>query len=133
MHLGLTVRSFTTEVRKKLLAAIERVAKAEAESANAPKPPLVQVIDPANAVYNDPKLAERLSQALSKALGAASVEIIPAEMVSEDFSAYVEAGVPSLYFSLGVADPARFKEAEASGVLLPSNHSPSSRLTLSLA
>jgi amidohydrolase len=124
VHLGLTVRSFTTEVRKKLLAAIERVAKAEAESANAPKPPLVQVIDPANAVYNDPRLAERLSVALSQALGAGNVEQIPAEMVSEDFSAYVEAGVPSLYFSLGVADPAKFKEAEASGVPLPSNHSP---------
>ena len=51
-------------------------------------------------------------------------EQIPAEMVSEDFSAYVEAGVPSLYFSLGVADPAKFKDAEASGVPLPSNHSP---------
>jgi amidohydrolase len=124
VHLGLTVRSFTTEVRKKLLGAIERVAKAEAESANAPKPPLVQVIDPANAVYNDPKLAERLRVALSQVLGAGNVETIPAEMVSEDFSAYVEAGVPSLYFSLGVADPAKFKEAETSGMPLPSNHSP---------
>ncbi len=124
VHLGLTVRSFTTEVRTKLLAAIQRVAKAEAESANAPKPPLVRVTESTNAVYNDPKLAERLSQALSQALGASNVEKIPAEMVSEDFSAYVEAGVPSLYFSLGVADPAKFKEAEASGVPLPSNHSP---------
>jgi amidohydrolase len=124
VHLGLTVRSFTTDVRKRLLAAIQRVARAEAESANAPKPPLVQVIDPANAVYNDPKLAERLSVALSQVLGAGNVEQIPAEMVSEDFSAYVEAGVPSLYFSLGVADPAKFKDAEATGVPLPSNHSP---------
>jgi amidohydrolase len=124
VHLGLSVRSFTTEVRKKLLAAIERVAKGEAESANVPKPPLVQLVESTNAVYNDPKLAERLSRAMSQALGADNVEQIPAEMVSEDFSAYVEAGVPSLYFSLGVADPVKLKESEASGVPLPSNHSP---------
>ncbi len=124
VHLGLTVRSFAPETRKKLLAAIQRVTKAEAESANAPKPPLVQVTESTNAVYNDPKLAERLGQALSNALGAGNFQKIPPEMVSEDFSAYVEAGVPSFYFRLGVADPTKFKESEASGVPLPSNHSP---------
>ena len=36
----------------------------------------------------------------------------------------MEAGVPSFYFWLGVADPVKFKEAKASGVQLPSNHSP---------
>ena len=43
VHLGLTVRSDTPEVRKHLLSAIERVAKAEAEAADAPKPPLVRL------------------------------------------------------------------------------------------
>ncbi len=124
VHLGLTVRSFTAEVRKHLLAAIERVAKAEAEAANAPRLPEVKVTESANAVYNDPKLAERLGQVLSAALGPGHFEKMPPEMVSEDFSAFVEAGVPSFYFRLGVADPERFKEAEASGVPLPSNHSP---------
>jgi hypothetical protein len=31
---------------------------------------------------------------------------------------------PHYYFRLGVADPGKFKEAETSGVPLPSNHSP---------
>jgi len=124
VHLGLTVRSFTPAVRKHLLAAISRVVKAEAEAANAPKPPLVQVTESTDALYNDPKLADRLGQVLSQALGAGNFEKSPPEMVSEDFSAYVEAGVPSFYFRLGVADPAKFKEAEASGAPLPSNHSP---------
>ena len=124
VHLGLTVRSFTPDVRKHLLAAIERVAKAEAQAADAPKAPLVKVAESADALYNDPKLAERLGQVLSSALGPGRFQKLPPEMVSEDFSAFVEAGVPSFYFRLGVADPAKFQEAEASGVPLPSNHSP---------
>ncbi len=124
VHLGLTVRSFSPGVRKHLVAAIERVVKGEAEAANAPKMPLVKMTESTDALYNDPKLAERLSRVLVQALGADRVEKLPPEMVSEDFSAYVEAGVPSFYYRLGVADPEKFKQAEASGVALPSNHSP---------
>ena len=124
VHLGLTVRSFTPEVRKHLLSAIQRVVKAEAEAANAPRPPLVQVTESTDALYNDPQLADRLGRVLSQALGADNFQKSPPEMVSEDYSAYVEAGVTSFYFRLGVADPVKFKESEASGVPLPSNHSP---------
>jgi amidohydrolase len=124
VHLGLTVRSYTPEVRKHLLAAIERVAKAEAQAADAPKAPLVQVVESTDSLYNDPKLAERLSRALTQALGAGRVQKEPPIMASEDYSYFVEAGVPSFYFWLGVADPEKFKEAKASGVHLPSNHSP---------
>lgn len=124
VHLGLTVRSYTPEVRKHLLAGIERVAKAEAEAAEAPKPPLVQVVETTDALYNDPKLAERLSEVLVRALGPDDVVKAPPIMASEDYSYFVEAGVPSFYFWLGVANPAKFQEAKASGVQLPSNHSP---------
>ena len=123
-HLGLTVRSYTPEVRKHLLSAIERVTKAEAEAAGAPKPPLVQVVESADALYNDPKLAKRMTQVLIQALGADNVVKEPPIMASEDYSVFVEAGVPSFYFWLGVADPVKFKEAQASGNQLPSNHSP---------
>ncbi len=111
-------------MRKHLLSGIERVAKAEAEAAAAPKPPLVQVVESADALYNDPKLAERMTQVLIQALGADNVVKEPPIMASEDYSVFVEAGVPSFYFWLGVADPVKFKEAQASGVQLPSNHSP---------
>jgi len=124
VHLGLTVRSDTPEVRKHLLSAIERVAKAEAEAADAPKPPLVRLMESTDALYNDPKLAERMTQVLIQALGADNVVKEPAIMASEDYSYFVEAGVPSFYFWLGVANPVKFKEAQASGVTLPSNHSP---------
>src|SRR5258708_33905344 len=43
---------------------------------------------------------------------------------SEDFSYFVEQGVPGFYFSLGGADPEKLAEAKAAGTMLPSNHSP---------
>jgi hippurate hydrolase len=109
VHLGLTVRSYTPEVRKRLLAAIERVAKAEAQAADAPKAPLVQVVESTDALYNDPKLAERLSQALTQALGAGRVRKEPPIMASEDYSYFVEAGVPSCYLLVGGCDPEKVK------------------------
>jgi hippurate hydrolase len=45
-------------------------------------------------------------------------------MSSEDYSVFVEQGVPSFYFTLGVANTQKFTQAKAAGVDLPSNHSP---------
>jgi hippurate hydrolase len=42
---------------------------------------------------------------------------------SEDFSFFVEQGIPGFYFGLGGADPQKLAEAKAAGTLLPSNHS----------
>ncbi len=124
VRLGLTVRSYSPDVRKHLLASIERVTKAEAEAAGAPKAPLVEVTEGTNAMYNDPKLSERLTPVLQQALGASNVVTLPAVMTSEDYSEFELAGVPSFYYQLGVANPAQFAEAKAKGVSLPSNHSP---------
>lgn len=43
---------------------------------------------------------------------------------SEDYSAFIAAGIPSLYLSLGGADPQKYADAKDAGTLLPSNHSP---------
>src|SRR5258706_7238707 len=54
--LELTVRSYKPEVQNQLLAAIERIAKAEAAASGAPRAPAV-VVDPKEAsevVFNDP-------------------------------------------------------------------------------
>jgi len=123
-QLGLTVRTIKPEVRKQVLAAIDRIVKGEAEAAGVTKLPEVVNYENTDAVYNDPALAERLTAVLEKTLGKGNVEIIPLNMASEDFSYFVEQGVPGLYFSLGGAEPQKFAEAKASGENLPSNHSP---------
>ena len=69
--LELTVRSYKPEVQKQLLAAIERIAKAEAAAARAPREPAV-VVDAREAsevVFNDPALAARLTTALRRDSG----------------------------------------------------------------
>jgi len=124
VRLGLTVRSLSPEVRKHLLASIERVTKAEAEAAGAPKAPLVEVSDGADAMYNDPRLSDQLAPVLRQTLGAGNVVTLPPVMTSEDYSEYELAGVPSFYYQLGVANPQQFAEARAKGESLPSNHSP---------
>src|ERR1700733_6087108 len=122
-ELGLTVRTNKPEVRKQVLAAIARITKAEAEAAGAPRPPTVDRYEGTDVVYNDPALAERLRTVLESALGKKNVVTAEPITASEDFSYFVEQGIPGFYFSLGGADPVKFAQADAAGTMLPSNHS----------
>jgi hippurate hydrolase len=123
-ELGLTIRTNKTEVRKQVLAAVTRIAKAEALAGGAQQEPLIEHYESTDSVYNDPALAERLRAPLEAALGKGNV--ITAEPItgSEDYSYFVEQGIPSLYMRLGGADPQKFAEAKSTGTMLPSNHSP---------
>jgi hippurate hydrolase len=123
-EMGLTVRTYKQDVRQQIITAITRIVKAEAAAANAPREPLIEHIEGTDAVYNDPALAERLKAPLEAALGKNNVIIEGPIAPSEDFSYFVEQGVPGFYFSLGGADPEKFAEAKALGNALPSNHSP---------
>lgn len=105
-HLQLTVRSYSNEVREHLLSAIERKAKAVAQSARAPEP-TVTVSEGTPALFNDEELANRLTTLLGKVLGEENV--VPSEptMGGEDFSRYGLAGVPIFMFRLGGVDAER--------------------------
>jgi len=123
-EMGLTVRTYKQDVRKQILAAITRITKGEAAAAGAPREPLIDRYQGDDSVYNDPALAQRLRAPLEAALGKDNVVIAEPITTSEDFSYYVEEGVPGFYFSLGGGDPGKFAEAKAAGNPLPSNHSP---------
>lgn len=123
-QMGLTVRSYKPEVRKHLLAAIDRVVKAEAQAAGAEKTPLIEHYESTGAVYNDPVLTRHLAATLEGVVGKGNVVTEDPIMTSEDYSYFVEQGVPGFYFTLGVANPQKFSEARSSGKALPSNHSP---------
>lgn len=122
-ELGLTVRTYKAEVRQQVLAAIARITKAEAAAAGAPREPAIEHYEGTNSVYNNPALANRLKGTLENALGKDNVVIDEPHTGSEDYSLFVEQGIPSFYFSLGGADPQKFAEAKAAGTTLPSNHS----------
>jgi hippurate hydrolase len=123
VKLQLSVRSYKPEVRKHLLASIERVAKGEALAAGATREPLVTVAHSINSAYNDPALTKRIAAALGNTFGQSNVMEIPPKTVSEDFSEYARAGVPSTMFYVGAVEPARFAAAQQSGAQLPGLHS----------
>ena len=123
VNLELTVRSLSDEVRKHLLSAIDRITKAEAAAAGAPREPLIQVINGAYALVNDPALTLRVSAALLRELGPHQVLDTPPEMASEDFSEFQRAGVPTLMLRIGAVERAKYDAAMGSGAPLPSLHS----------
>jgi amidohydrolase len=123
-ELGITVRSYKPEVRKLMLAAIERITKAETNAGGATQEPEIEHYEATDAVYNDPALARRLQGVLESALGKDRVVADDPGMASEDFSYFTAQGVPSFYFNLGGADPGKYAEAKSAGTNLPSNHSP---------
>jgi amidohydrolase len=123
-EMGITVRTFKPDVRKQILASITRITKAEAAAAGAPREPSIERYEGTDLVYNNPELAERLRAPLQAALGKNNVVTAEAIPPSEDFSYFVEQGVPGFYFSLGGAEPEKFAQAKASKTQLPSNHSP---------
>ena len=107
-----------------MLAAITRITKAEAEAAGAQREPLIEHYEATDSVYNDPALALHLKGALESALGKDNVVAEEPHTASEDFSYFVNQGIPGFYFSLGGADPEKLAQAIAAGTTLPSNHSP---------
>jgi amidohydrolase len=123
--LQLTVRSYKPEVQQQLLAAIARIARAEAAAGGAPRDPTITVIagEGTQSVYNDPSMAARLDRALRRGLGEANVVDIEPTMASEDFGAFGRAaGAPSVQLRLGAIEPKAFEEAQRAGLLAPGVH-----------
>ena len=117
-----TIRTFKPEVRAKMHAGIERVAKAAAAMSDAPAPE-IKITEGARAVINDPAVVGPAEKALKAAFGD-KVRTSPPGTPSEDFSEFAAAGVPSMMFNIGVYDPERWAAAIDGGTPLPGNHSP---------
>jgi hippurate hydrolase len=128
VDLQLTVRAYKPEVRKRVLASIERIARGIAMAAGIPedRAPIVKVSDTqfTTPLYNDPQLTERLATAFAKALGQDNVVKLQPVMMSEDFGFLsLEQKIPAVQFTLGAVDPAKVKVSKETGTPLPSLHS----------
>jgi hippurate hydrolase len=126
VNLQLTVRTYKEEVRKRVLASIERIVKGGAATAGIPedRAPVVKIAEGTGSTYNDPKLIERLAGAFKQALGDENVVQMPPMMASEDFGYFsLDHSIPATIFWLGASDPAKVKASRESGVALPGLHS----------
>lgn len=128
-ELGFSIRTFSTDVRDQVLAAIERIACGEAATARAPRPPDVELTCSFPAVINDEAACARTRPALES---VSPMIVDPGPVTgSEDVGLLASAaGAPCVYWLLGGADPASFDGATTIGEIaarskdLPSNHSP---------
>ncbi|PYI43104.1 MAG: amidohydrolase [Verrucomicrobia bacterium] len=125
----LTVRTYKKQVREKVLAAIERIAKdiAAAGGVLPERAPIVTVRKDefCSATYNNPELTKRLVAVWRKSLGNENVEIVDPTMGGEDFSEYSlpDHSIPAVDFHFGAVDPAKFTDYKQTGKELPSLHS----------
>jgi amidohydrolase len=129
VKMQINVRTYKPDVRERVLAAIDRIAKGIAIAAGTPaeRAPIVEVLPDqfAPATYNNPDLTRRLVAVWKKELGADNVEKIDPVMVSEDFSEYSlpDHSIPACDFFIGAVDPANIADSKKTGTPLPSVHS----------
>jgi hippurate hydrolase len=118
-----TIRTYDEAVRQHIHEGIRRTAAGVAAISGAP-PPKVEIVGGGLAVINDEALTARTASVLKAAFGERAHEEARPGSASEDFSEYVNAGVPGTFFNLGALDPAAIADFHARGVPVPTNHSP---------
>ena len=129
VHLQLTVRSYSDEVRDKIIEGIERRCRylGLAAGLNENQLPVISIRDPHTpTTVNDAALTERLVGVFQKELGSAQVEEMPAYTFGEDFSRYgiQDHKVPICLYWLGTVETQKVKLARQGELDLPSLHSP---------
>ena len=125
--LELTTRTFDAGVRKRVLAAIKRIVKAEAEASGTPKPPTITSLGSTDSVVNDPQATKRVVDDFLGYFPADRVHETTPSSASEDFSLYGTRGhVPEVFWFLGGTDPQLYAKAKAAATLdeIPTNHNP---------
>src|ERR1700751_3086294 len=123
----LNVRTFDERVRKRVLAAIERIVNAEAAASGAPKKPEITPLDRYSLVMNDPAAAKRVGDAFRRYFSTDRVQETGPTTASEDFGSFgAEWGAPSVFWFVGGTDPDVYAKAKAARRLneIPTNHSP---------
>ena len=128
--LQLTVRSYTPEVRRKLLDGIKRIARGEAIAAGMPddRMPVVTVREAeyTPATFNTEPLSDRALALFAERFGAARAIKTPAVMGGEDFSRFwlADNKIQSLIFWVGGTPQDKWDAAGGDQTKLPSLHSP---------
>jgi hippurate hydrolase len=128
-ELLVSLRSFNSQVHETMLAAIDRIVRAEAAASGSVLEPEITTTESYPVLVNDPAASGRLTEVFN----SGGIPVLDPGPVtgSEDVGVLATAaGAPCVYWFLGGADPSLFAGAssldEARAVVdgLPSNHSP---------
>ncbi|MGN6812405.1 MAG: M20 family metallopeptidase [Thermomicrobiales bacterium] len=123
----LNVRTFDAGVRKRVLAAIERIVNAEAAASGAPRPPEITPIDQYPLAVNDEAASQRVVAAFRQYFAPERVRQTGPAPASEDFGSFgAEWQAPSVFWFVGGTDPALYAKAKEAGTVneIPTNHNP---------
>ena len=123
----LNVRTYDENVRKRILAAIERIVNAEATASGAPRPPEITPLDRYPLAVNDAAASQRVANAFRRHFSVARVRETGPATASEDFGSFgAEWHAPSVFWFVGGIDPDTYAKAKAENRIneIPTNHNP---------
>ncbi|MCH7413889.1 amidohydrolase [Belliella sp. R4-6] len=125
----LTMRSYSLEVREKIIKRIKEISDnyAIAAGLSIEKMPKYWIREPfTKPLINDDNLTKKMLNVFENCFGADKIIEVESMMIGEDFSAYgnQEREIPISMFFLGANDPEFLKKAEKEGLDIPGLHSP---------
>ncbi len=138
--LRVTVRAFADQALERVVAAVRRIARAEAEASRCPREPTVEVTSRSGVNLPDGELTAAVRAAHQAEFGAQRVGGWPPSMATDDFplfggdglAVHGVAGIRTAYWMLGVVGPGQWAAAPGASAAeklaaLPPNHSPEFR------
>lgn len=127
-ELRLNIRTYDTELRKHVMASIERIVRGECAAAGSPKEPEFQYYDQFPLTSNDADVNKTVTQAFAEHFPDGQVYQATPATASEDFSTIPDAfGIPYTYWTVGCIPADTYRKAVANGTVsadIPANHSP---------
>jgi amidohydrolase len=134
-HIGLNIRTQSTNVQEQIISAIRRMAEAEAQAFRAPRMPDIMTSSELPLTSNSEPIDQRIRAVHTALLGSKNVVELPSLMTSEDFSQYGRHGphhydgdpVPYCVWIFGGHSRERYNAAPGDSLMakmpyLPSNH-----------
>ncbi|GAA4476477.1 M20 family metallopeptidase [Enteractinococcus fodinae] len=127
-ELLLNLRTYDTQVREDIMAAIERIVRAECQAAGSPQEPDFEYYDQFPLTDNDPTVNTKITEAFTDYFGSEAVYETKPYTASEDFSRIPNAfDIPYTYWFIGSVAPEKYQRAVEQGTVaqdIPANHSP---------
>jgi hippurate hydrolase len=125
--LKINVRTYDTDVRNRVLSAVQRIVDAEATASGAPKRPEITPLDRYALVSNDAAATKQIVDAFRHHFPDDRLRETKPSSASEDFGTFGAAWhVPSVFWFVGGTDPDQYAKAKSTGRVadLPTNHNP---------